>query len=148
MDDFKVIKDYENYSINSEGKVFSIKFNRFLKPAKNSNGYLFVNLVNAQKIKKTHSVHKLVMLHFGSPKPDENFIIDHIDGDKANSKIQNLQWITVKENTTKYYDNFEKKNLIVELYKSGLKIKEIIERVGLSDYTVRQTVHKFRAGIL
>ncbi len=148
MNMFKDIKGYENYSINPEGKVYSKKYDRFLKPSKNNNGYIFVNLIDSHKIAKTHSVHKMVMEYFGAQKPGDNYVIDHIDGDKTNPIISNLQWVSIKDNTIKYYDNHEKKKEIISLVNDGYKVKDIVEKVGLSEHTVRQTIKKFRAGIL
>ncbi len=138
--EWKVINDYPDYAVNSQGEVKSIKFDRLLKGCKNSSGYMYVNLVK-NKIPKSHAIHKLVMEHFGCEQP-ENSIVDHIDHDKTNNKIENLQWMSIRENTEKYYDNFDKKKEIVRLYHEGKSIKEIIPLVGLGDSTVRLTLRK------
>ena len=138
--DWKIINDYPDYAINSQGEVKSVKFDRLLKGSKNGSGYMYINLVK-NKIPKSHAIHKLVMEYFGSKQP-ENSIIDHIDHDKTNNKIENLQWLSIRENTEKYYDNFDKKKEIVRLYQEGKSIKEIIPLVGLGDSTVRLTLRK------
>lgn len=140
MEEWKTIKDYPDYAISNFGQIKSLKFNRILKNAKNSNGYFYVNLVK-NKIPKSHAVHKLVMKHFGPEEP-ENSIIDHIDHNKINNNIENLQWMTIKENTEKYYGNHDKKKEIVRLYSEGKNIKEIISLVGLGDSTIRLTLRK------
>jgi hypothetical protein len=140
MEEWKIIEDYPNYAVSNLGQIKSLKYDRIVKGGKNNCGYFYVNLVR-DKIPKTHAVHKLVMKYFGENEP-ENSIIDHIDHDKTNNKINNLQWLSIRENTEKYYGNFDKKKEIVRLYEQGKSIKDIIGLVELGDTTVRLTLRK------
>lgn len=141
MEIWKTIPHYENYAVSNYGQIKSLRFNKILKPASSNNGYLYVNLVS-NKLTKSTAVHKLVIENFISPKPDENFVVDHIDGNKTNNLVENLQWVSIKENTTRYYNNFDKKSEILRLHKEGLTYTEIKEKVGMSMHTVRQTILK------
>ena len=94
---WKTINGYPNYEISSSGLVRSTRFDRILKGSKNNGGYEYVNLIY-NRIKKTTSVHKLVMEHFGPAKPIEGMVIDHKDGNKDNNNLSNLEWITSSEN--------------------------------------------------
>jgi DNA-binding NarL/FixJ family response regulator len=143
MDYWKTIPGYENYAISTKGEVKSLRFNRLLKPANSDAGYLYVNLVN-NKINKSTAVHKLVIENFGEGKPAENYVVDHLDGNKNNNAIENLQWVSVKENTLRYYNNSDKKAEILRLHNEGLTSKQITEKVGLHYSTIRQTI--LRAG--
>lgn len=143
MENWKTIPGYENYAISDAGTVKSLRFNRLLKPANSDSGYLYVNLVS-NKITKSTAVHKLVIENFGPAKSEENCVVDHIDGNKNNNSIKNLQWVSFKENTLRYYDNSDKKAEILRLHKEGVSSKKITEQVGLHYSTVRQTI--LRAG--
>ena len=68
---------------------------RMIALTKNPNGYLSCQLYENKKRKKIY-VHRLVMLHFAesSDKP----CINHIDGNKQNNCIENLEWVTYSEN--------------------------------------------------
>lgn len=81
------------------------------------------------------------MDHFGKPMP-ENSIIDHKDTVKSNNCIDNLEWVSVKENTLRYYNNAEKKANIPVLRQQGLTIKEIANIIGLGASTVQQEINK------
>lgn len=140
---WKIIKGYENYAVSNTGEIKSLKSDRLLKGSKNNSGYKYINLVK-NKIKKTHSIHSLVMKYFGE-KRKPNSIIDHKDGNKTNNHIDNLQWISIKNNTEKYYNNFDKKRELIELYKKGVKNKDICKIVNLSIATVYQTINQFNA---
>jgi len=88
------------------------------------------------------------MENFGPEKPEENVVIDHIDGNKNNNSIKNLQWICIRHNTEKYYNNYDKKSKIVELFKQGYSSAQITDKVELHYSTVRQTILKFQSGLL
>lgn len=141
MNNWKVIPGYENYAVSDAGEIKSLRFNRILKSSNSDSGYLYVNLVN-NKINKTTAVHKLVMENFGPTKPEDNVVIDHIDGNKNNNNITNLQWMSIRHNTEKFYNNYDKKSEIVRLHKEGYSSKQITEKVGLHYSTVRQTILK------
>lgn len=68
-----------------------------LKPYTLKIGYPSVNLYNGTKKGKTVYVHRLVAQAF-IPNPNNLPFINHIDGDKTNNNIENLEWCTCKEN--------------------------------------------------
>lgn len=92
----KDIKGYEGlYAVDEVGNVFSYRTNKFLSQA-NCNGYKYVNLCKNKK-KKFTSIHRLVAEAF-VPNPNNLPIIHHIDGNRSNNHVSNLQWCTQKEN--------------------------------------------------
>ena len=108
---WKEIKDYEdNYKISNYGRIKSIKGKdnkeKILKPYLNKkNGYYLCALCNNGKVKQK-LVHRIVYYTFNNC--EETDVIDHIDGNKYNNKLDNLQNITQKQNVKKYY-NYDKK---------------------------------------
>ena len=87
------IINYEGkYAITEEGNVWSHKTNKFLKPAKVSKGYLCVRLDG-----KTKLVHRLIAMTL-IPNKNNKPTVNHIDGDKTNNHINNLEWCTYSEN--------------------------------------------------
>ena len=102
MEHFKKIKGYENYLVSDQGRVFNFKYNRFVKPRKNIHGYLQVVLFK-NSIRKTHTMHRLVALAF-IPNPENKPTVNHMDSDRTNNFVENLEWNTHSENNQHGYD--------------------------------------------
>lgn len=92
------IDGLEGYVINESGRVFSLK-HRECRVPQPWRGWHKVMLWNkAIKRNKSYTVHKLVMLTFGPPKPEWADQINHMDGDKANNHVTNLEWCDTAHN--------------------------------------------------
>lgn len=85
-------KDIGKYVVYSDGRVWTKKYKRFLKPTPTRDGYLKVSIVN-----KGISVHRLVYQCFRG-EIGEGLEIDHLDGNRINNCVDNLEAVTHKEN--------------------------------------------------
>jgi hypothetical protein len=111
---WKSVKGYEGiYQVSDLGRVRSLDRigsdgNRYkgqiLKPAPDKKGYLTVNLSSNNK-RKTRTIHQLVAESFLSHKPcGYKLVVDHIDNNKVNNNLSNLQVITQRENVSKDFE--------------------------------------------
>ena len=101
----KDIIGFENkYKITNTGKVWSNYKNDYLKPSKNRKGYFLVSLSINRSLNKTLSIHRLVAIHF-IPNIENKSQVNHIDGNKENNNVSNLEWNTNKENNKHAIDN-------------------------------------------
>lgn len=103
---WKDIPGYEGlYQVSNWGKVKRLagspkcKQNRILTPRPMANGYLTVNLSKNHK-SKSYLIHRLVAMAFLSNE-EEFSEVDHINGDRADNRVCNLQWINHIENNRK-----------------------------------------------
>lgn len=120
---FKPIVGYENeYLIYEDGRVFSIRNNKFLALAPNKNiKYLQVNLWKNNKGKMFY-IHRLVAIHF-IPNPNNLPEVNHIDGNRQNNSISNLEWVSslgnkehaIRTGLRKYTNRLSKQEFIVLL---------------------------------
>jgi len=97
--------DFSNYYINNEGIIINIKYkkNRKIKKFIDANGYNRVYLYYENNQKSPYLLHRLIAkfylengdIYFN----DNNYVVNHIDKNRLNNSISNLEWITQKENT-------------------------------------------------
>ena len=93
------IEGYEGlYQISNTGQVKSVKRNKILKPHITS-GYFRVCLCKENK-KRNFSIHRLVAEAF-LPNEEGLAEVDHINGDRKDNRVANLQWVSREENNRK-----------------------------------------------
>lgn len=113
MEIWKPVKNFESfYQVSNTGKVRSLdridRLNRYKKGVlkklcDNGRGYLYVNLkAHGKQTQKT--VHRLVSEAF-IPNPDNLPEVNHLDGDKTNNSVNNLEWCTRSENMKHAFRN-------------------------------------------
>ena len=91
------IKDFPDYLVTLDGKIFSLKTMRFLSQTnKTKAGYPRVQLFNENGF-KWQTIHRLVAETY-LPNPQNKTQVNHIDGNKANNVLFNLEWCTPSEN--------------------------------------------------
>ena len=93
------IKDFEDYTIDETGNVFSIRKNKYLKQTINRNGYCKVTL-QKDKYRKMFSVHRLVAQAY-LKNYSNTLQVNHINGIKTDNRVENLEMVTAKENMQK-----------------------------------------------
>ena len=99
----KDLEGYEIYRIRDNGVIYNKKTKKVKTPWIDNTGYLQVLLHSNGK--KTHKrLHRLVAENF-LENPDNLPQINHIDGDKTNPDVSNLEWVSNKDNTQHGYDN-------------------------------------------
>ena len=95
------ITDFTDYFITREGEVISTKFGKE-RPLKqvvcSGTGYKLVTLVKVGNIRKNKRIHRLMMEAY-VPNPQGKAHVNHIDGNKLNNSLSNLEWSTCAENS-------------------------------------------------
>lgn len=105
----KNIDGYDNYIVNESGEITNTNTGRVLKQSKNKKGYCFL-ILSKNGYSETISIHRLVYKTFKG-KLNKGFEINHIDGNKSNNNIKNLEQVSKTENM--------KKAVEIGLIKSG-----------------------------
>ena len=102
-EEFRVIEGFDDYEVSNLGRVRSNKCgkSRILKQSVEGSGYNYVGLMFGKKV-KIKKVHKLVAVAFLNHTPNgHEMVVDHIDNNKSNNTLTNLQIITPRENSSK-----------------------------------------------
>ena len=100
---WKEIPGYALYEASNLGRIRSKYNNKYiiLKPASDNRGYIHVVIYNL-KTKKTFKVHQLIAMAFLNHKPDKfNLVVNHINFDRKDNRLINLELVTNRENTNK-----------------------------------------------
>ena len=89
---YSIAKDGTVYRTRTKHKDIFRKIQTKMKP----NGYLYCTL-SRSGLHKNFYIHRLVAQAF-IPNPENKPHIDHINGDKKDNRVENLRWVTHKEN--------------------------------------------------
>lgn len=121
MEEWREVDENRDYSVSSYGRVMSSKggTKRELKPGLSGRGYLTVSLGH----RCTKPVHRLVAKAF-IPNPDNKPAVNHIDGNKQNNRVDNLEWCTKSENERHAYRMGMKNQ---NMYKRSMRSVRIVE---------------------
>ncbi len=84
-----------DYLVSSDGRVYSVRSQREIKPAQDKYGYFYYVLC-VDGVRKTVKAHRLVAIAL-VPNPDGKPTVDHINANRADNRAENLRWATFDE---------------------------------------------------
>lgn len=130
---FKTVEGFDYYEISNYGRLKN-KHGRILKPRLQNSGYYFYSLYNGmgRNHQKQITTHKLVATHFLDVI--NGYDINHIDGNKHNNHVSNLEYISHSENAKHAYRIGKNKGAKGHKYPKpfnynmGLKVKNYIDK--------------------
>lgn len=140
---YKDIKGYEGlYQVSNLGNVRSLRNNKILIKKTDRYGYSVVNLAN--KIVKTKKVHRLVAEAF-IPNPNNLKTVNHIDKNRKNNNVNNLEWLSIKDNVnyscSKKVLKYDLDGNFMEKYDS---VKEACEKNNVFRGNIRRCCNDFK----
>ena len=135
------ILGFPHYEVSNMGRVRSNwckdwrKMRYIIKPVDNNSGYKKVRLLDSDpetgRVKvKNVPVHRLVARAFIGERP-EGYVIDHINGDRWDNRVQNLRYVTCSENLRSKHTERFKDGFRIEIFRDGIFFKEVKSRCDL-----------------
>ena len=94
---WKKVPSIDKYLVNENGEVFSLRSAKKLTLQRKHGGYIYVALTIDGKLKLV-PVHRMVCEAFNGPGPVEGYQVDHINGDRADNRPCNLEWVSPSTN--------------------------------------------------
>jgi len=123
----KIIKGFSDYIITSDGDVISLKWGKIKKltPKIQRSGYLYIRIYDDFNIRRSLMLHRIVAKEF-LPNEDSKEQVNHIDGNKLNNNVKNLEWITPTEHR-KHTSIIKNKNYSdIPVKMVSLDLKEVV----------------------
>lgn len=142
MEEWRDIKGFEGkYKVSNTGMVVSLINNVILANRYNQNGYKQVLLYSGNGLSKSKKVHRLVAEAF-IDNPENKPQVNHKDENKSNNNVDNLEWVTPKENSNYGTRNLRmgkshKKQIIVQDKNGSFSVKE-----SANDFAKELGVHQ------
>lgn len=129
---WKTLIDFPRYEISDKGHLYDKIRKILIRGWKNNGGYITYDVSNERrKVKK--KAHRLVAENFLEKVQGKN-IVNHIDGNKLNNSVSNLEWVTAKEN-------------VVHAFEIGLhKVGEQHHYCKLTDEDAKEIYSKYQTG--
>lgn len=149
-----MVEIQKNYYVDMEGRVYSNrKFNKLTELKQSKTGHK--GYVKVRINKKDYFVHRLVAIAF-LDNPENKETINHIDGNKSNNHVSNLEWSTRSENIQHAYDiglhkpyngikdkgNNKFAKEWYDLSNQGVSFRKIGKLYSVSHHTVSRTIKK------
>ena len=149
--EFKTISEYPMYDISKNGIIRNRETKKIKSQYVGSTGYYMCTLTKDKK-HKPKRVHRLLAELF-IPNPNNELFINHIDGNKLNNSISNLEWCSHSYNMkhafrTGLINNTGEKNGMAKLNERKVReIKELLKQ-GISQYKIAKKYNVSRSAIL
>ena len=115
--EWRTVIEYDHYEVNQIGEIRHKSRKHILTPRANKGGYLYVNF-NINGKRTNFAVHRIVANAF-IPNPNCYLEVNHKDFNRTNNCIENLEWVSSKENKQHAYtkeENSDARGKAVEQY--------------------------------
>lgn len=134
-------QDLTNHYISKDGGIYNKDFIEVSKTI--TNGYFIVKIK-----KKSYSVHRLVALTY-IKNPNNYPVVNHIDENKLNNNVKNLEWVTQKQNCNSHSKSIshERKVIQKDLEGNVINIYNSVTEAGHAIKLTRHSVNKVCLGI-
>lgn len=135
------------YSIEPDGRVYSHSVNKYMVTKLDKDGYEAISLRNNTGGYSKFGIHRLLIITYCPIENTEEMTVNHIDGNKKNNTLENLEWVTASENTrlaheTKLNNSVgenhgraklteEQAKQVIDFAKQGMTLREVQQEIPI-----------------
>ena len=140
---WKTLKENNKYEISDTGLVRRIDTKQTLSGCITS-GYRSIKLTFNNSKQKRFYVHRLVAEHFiNNPDPKNKTFVNHKDGNKLNNCIENLEWVSPRENNLHYYREIKEKTKEKKHFNKPIPVIQYdLQHNKIAEYDSMSQAHK------
>ena len=140
---WKTLKENNKYEISDTGLVRRIDTKQTLSGCITS-GYRSVKLTFNNSKQKRFYVHRLVAEHFiNNPDPKNKTFVNHKDGNKLNNCVENLEWMSPRENNLHYYREIKEKTKEKKHFNKPIPVIQYdLQHNKIAEYDSMSQAHK------
>jgi hypothetical protein len=102
-EDWVILDNFPQYKISKDGQIYSKFYKSMLKGTKSKAGREFVDIRDKDGANIKMLVHRLVAMAY-LPNPDNYPVVNHLDGNSLNNKVENLEWASYSRNSTHAFE--------------------------------------------
>ncbi len=141
--EWRTLQENNRYEISNTGIVRRIDTKRNLNGCITS-GYRSVKLTFDNSKQQRFYVHRLVAEHFIiNPDPKNKTFVNHKDGNKLNNNVENLEWVSPRENNLHYYQNLQKAKKEKKHFEKPIPVIQYdLQYNKIAEYTSMARAHK------
>lgn len=138
-----VLNENDKYEVSDTGMVRRVDTKRTLNGCITS-GYRSVKLTFDNSKQQRFYVHRLVAEHFIlNSDPKNKTFVNHKDGNKLNNNVDNLEWVSPRENNLHYYQEIKKKVKEKKQFEKSIPVIQYdLQHNKIAEYNSMSQAHK------
>ena len=149
----KVLECCNRYRVDPSGKIINRDTYGHVMPF-DQDGYLYVVLTDYEGQNKKYRLHRLIAQTY-IPNPNNLPQVNHIDGNKYNNDVSNLEWCSAKENTAHAlqtglrsgYMPVDQKVSLLKRKESGETIRSLAKELNMDEKQLASILRRFKNSI-